>query len=375
MTPTVLTSSLHIGPSRSIKFYLLGSHSDRALPLIYLHGAPSCGLEALPLHAAAATAGVRIISFDRPGWGDTPPDPSITYESFSRDYVAALADHLRLPRFVVAGTSGGSRLALAVGRFLPDRTLRVVQIGSTGPYHGPWLSAYYRPLPSGWGATVLDPLTRALLRLDRAAASAIAPPLRWISARLAPTATGSGEVDDDDDDDHEPVALDPATLQPVQDGRPAPAAPDQQRLPLFARLALPLIFAPPDVAAIRALADRGELAPFLASAATATRQGPLCGTLADAVLQCARPAAQFDVRDLSPRVGVLLLHGAADVNCPVASCAESFRDVVYRGGSGGVGGEGVEVRVYEGEGHISVLLNRAEELVAAVKESVEGMRW
>lgn len=102
-----------------------------ASPVILLHGAPG-SRRFHPDERVTAAAGVRLVTFDRPGFGasdrlegrsllDTPPD------------VAVLADHLGLDRFAVVGVSAGGPHALACAVALGDRLRQVAVTSMPGP--------------------------------------------------------------------------------------------------------------------------------------------------------------------------------------------------------------------------------------------------
>ena len=55
---------------------------------------------------AASAAGARLIAADRPGMGRSSPQPEREIGDWPKD-LAALADHLGLPRFYLLGVSGG----------------------------------------------------------------------------------------------------------------------------------------------------------------------------------------------------------------------------------------------------------------------------
>lgn len=102
------------------------------VPVIYFHGTPSSRLQAVSGGDAAARQGVRLIAANRPGYGAAPDAPS-SLSSVAQDTLA-LADSLRLGRFVVLGVSGGGPYALACGALAPERVAAVgVAVGI-----GPW---------------------------------------------------------------------------------------------------------------------------------------------------------------------------------------------------------------------------------------------
>lgn len=94
-------------------------------PLFFFHGTPGARTAVPPADAAGADgpagrAGVRLIAPERPGYGLSAPAPGRTLRSWAAD-VRALADHLGLDRFAVAGASGGGPYALACAHDLADR--------------------------------------------------------------------------------------------------------------------------------------------------------------------------------------------------------------------------------------------------------------
>jgi pimeloyl-ACP methyl ester carboxylesterase len=71
----------------------------------------------------AAERGVRLVSFDRPGYGRSTRAP-FSLVSVARD-VGVVADRLELEEFAVFGQSAGSRFALATAAILGERVTRV----------------------------------------------------------------------------------------------------------------------------------------------------------------------------------------------------------------------------------------------------------
>lgn len=84
--------------------------------------------------------GVRLITFDRPGYGDSDRLPGRPVAHAAAD-VETIADALDLAEFAVVGRSGGAPHALACAALLPHRIARAAalvslrratQRGSTG---------------------------------------------------------------------------------------------------------------------------------------------------------------------------------------------------------------------------------------------------
>ena len=114
---------------RTVAYTDLGAADGR--PVLFFHGAPSSRLALTAIDAALATAGVRVLAPDRPGFGGSTRLPGRTIAT-AVDDAAALADHLGLDRVAVAGHSSGGPYAVAAAALLGDRiTAAVVAAGVT----------------------------------------------------------------------------------------------------------------------------------------------------------------------------------------------------------------------------------------------------
>ena len=76
--------------------------------------------------------GVRLVSFDRPGYGGSDRLVSRRVVDAAPD-AAAIADHLGIDRFAVLGRSGGGPHALACAALLPERVTRAGALVSLAP--------------------------------------------------------------------------------------------------------------------------------------------------------------------------------------------------------------------------------------------------
>jgi len=110
-----------------------GERGDDRLAVVWHHGTPNLGRPPEPLFPAADRLGIRWVSYDRPGYGGSTPDPGRTVASAAAD-VARIADALGIDRFAVMGHSGGGPHALACGALLPDRVACVVSGSAPAPY-------------------------------------------------------------------------------------------------------------------------------------------------------------------------------------------------------------------------------------------------
>jgi pimeloyl-ACP methyl ester carboxylesterase len=126
--------SLRLADGRTLAWYEYGDAAG--LPCIYTTGTPASGLAGATYDKAAAEAGVRWISVDKPGYGLSDLQRGRSLLDWPAD-VRALADHLGLERFAVAGESGGGPHALALGFGLADRLTTAIVISGMGPGDDP----------------------------------------------------------------------------------------------------------------------------------------------------------------------------------------------------------------------------------------------
>lgn len=99
--------------------------------VFYFHGTPGCRLEGDLLDEAARLQGVRLIAFDRPGYGRSDFDEDRSLANWPGD-VAELADALGVERFSVIGLSGGGPHALATAALLPERVEAAAIVSGAG---------------------------------------------------------------------------------------------------------------------------------------------------------------------------------------------------------------------------------------------------
>jgi pimeloyl-ACP methyl ester carboxylesterase len=109
---------------------------DRAgLPVLFHSGLPSAVVPYPPLDEAAAAAGVHIVTYSRPGYGDSSPWPTgrdVRVADDVADSVAVL-DHLDIGEFATIGWSGGGPRALACAALLPGRCLAATSLAGVAP--------------------------------------------------------------------------------------------------------------------------------------------------------------------------------------------------------------------------------------------------
>jgi pimeloyl-ACP methyl ester carboxylesterase len=94
------------------------------VPVLRLHGTPGCRLNRPSEEQKVREMGVRVVTFDRPGYGRSSRHRGRSVVDCVAD-VEAIADVLGLEEFVATGSSGGGPHVLALAARLPNRVLRV----------------------------------------------------------------------------------------------------------------------------------------------------------------------------------------------------------------------------------------------------------
>lgn len=105
----------------------------KGVPVFSLHGTPGSRFLYPPHSADARSKRIRLISYDRPGYGGSTEQPGRRIVDTALD-VAAIADDLRVERFGVWGHSGGGAPALACAGVLDKRVVGAVCSAGVAPY-------------------------------------------------------------------------------------------------------------------------------------------------------------------------------------------------------------------------------------------------
>jgi len=128
------TRDLSLADGRTLRVHDTGGPGHPgALTLLWHHGSPQTGALLEPLIAAAGSRDIRLVSYGRPGYGGSSPDPGRSVASAAAD-VRELADALGIDRFAVMGASGGGPHALACAALLPGRVTGVVCLAGLAPF-------------------------------------------------------------------------------------------------------------------------------------------------------------------------------------------------------------------------------------------------
>ena len=102
-------------------------------PVLSISGTPGSSMLYPPHIRDAAIQGIRLFSYDRPGYGGSTRQKSRKVADCAAD-IATVSDALGLERFAVWGISGGGPHALAAAALLPDRVIAVAALASVAPY-------------------------------------------------------------------------------------------------------------------------------------------------------------------------------------------------------------------------------------------------
>ncbi|MCF6376767.1 alpha/beta hydrolase [Nocardioides KLBMP 9356] len=107
-------------------------------PLVYHSGTPSGAVEDEQLFAAAGAAGLRLVTYSRPGYGrSTPrggPDHVVAPVLADAADTEALLDHLDIDEFITLGWSGGGPRALACAAAMPGRCRAASLLAGVAPF-------------------------------------------------------------------------------------------------------------------------------------------------------------------------------------------------------------------------------------------------
>ena len=112
---------------------LTGGDPD-GFPLVYHGGSPSAAVAYPPLDGAARSNALRLITYSRPGYGDSTarprPEPRMVDDIGD---VEVLLDALEVDTFVTLGWSGGGPRALGCAALLPGRCLAAASLAGVAP--------------------------------------------------------------------------------------------------------------------------------------------------------------------------------------------------------------------------------------------------
>jgi pimeloyl-ACP methyl ester carboxylesterase len=106
---------------------------EDAVPLLFHNGTPSSGQLYDPFVEAASQRGLRMVSFSRPGYGNSTRNPGRSVAHVIPD-VEAILDQVGAARYYTLGWSGGGPHALACAALFPARLIGAATVGCLAPY-------------------------------------------------------------------------------------------------------------------------------------------------------------------------------------------------------------------------------------------------
>ncbi len=128
-----------MGGGRELLVRVGAGDSERSV--LVMHGTPGSGLLYSPWIEDAVARGIRLISYDRPGYGGSSDFPGRSIADGAAD-VKAIADDLVIDRMGVWGWSGGGPYALACAALLPDLVVACAVLASMAPWDAPGLDFF-----------------------------------------------------------------------------------------------------------------------------------------------------------------------------------------------------------------------------------------
>jgi pimeloyl-ACP methyl ester carboxylesterase len=284
--------TVHAPDGRTLAVEESGDPAGR--PVLVHMGTPNSRHLYGPNVQDAAARGLRLISYDRPGYGGSSPQPGRAVADCAGD-VRTICAELGIDRLATWGISGGGPHVLACAALLPDLVTAAASLASPAPYGADALDYF-----AGMGRDNVD-FTRLFLA-DEAAARA-----------------------QTDEDREEVLATSPEDLATV----------------------LESLLTPTDAAVLR-----GELAEYLTSSA---QDGQAPGSQGWWDDNCIVRPWGFDLSDIT--IPVLLLHGRQDLMVPFGHGEWLAAHI-----------PGVEARLLDDDGHLTLLRNRVPEVHAWLSE-------
>jgi pimeloyl-ACP methyl ester carboxylesterase len=121
------------GPRRPGVLAVLEAGDPNGPAVVVHHGTPGSSLLWRGLVEDAEARGIRLLGYDRPGYGGSDPHPGRSVADAADD-VAAIADGLVIERLAVEGGSGGGPHALACAALLPERVAAAASLAGVAPY-------------------------------------------------------------------------------------------------------------------------------------------------------------------------------------------------------------------------------------------------
>ena len=127
-----------------------------AMPVLFHGGTPTAAVVYPPAVEAMTRHAIRLITYSRPGYATSDPQPGRCVADAVAD-VQAILDGIRADRFVTIGWSGGGPHALACAALMSARCRAAATIAGVAPYPAPgldWLAGMGRENIEEFGAAL-----------------------------------------------------------------------------------------------------------------------------------------------------------------------------------------------------------------------------
>ena len=131
MSSEIETRTISAGSGRELCVELAGEPDGK--PILFHPGEPMSRHLYGGWIADAEKKGIRLIGYDRPGYGGSTAHPGYTVASAAAD-VRAITEALGHDRLGIWGISGGGPYALGCAALLPDLAVAVAAVASLAPY-------------------------------------------------------------------------------------------------------------------------------------------------------------------------------------------------------------------------------------------------
>ena len=161
-------------------------------PVLVHNGTPNSRHLYAPAAADAAARGLRLIGYDRPGYGGSTPQPGRTVADCAAD-VRAICAELGIDRLAMWGISGGGPHVLACAALLPDLVTAAASLASLAPAKAEgldWFEGMGQENVDDFRLLASDPeAARAKLESDREAilAASASEQAELVKTLLTPT--------------------------------------------------------------------------------------------------------------------------------------------------------------------------------------------
>jgi non-heme chloroperoxidase len=126
---------VNVGKENSTEIHLYYEDHGSGQPIVLIHGYPLNGASWEKQLPVLLSAGYRVITYDRRGFGkSSQPTSGYNYDTFAED-LHKLVTHLGLRNFSLVGFSmGGGEVARYIGKYGSQNVSKAVMIGGVPPY-------------------------------------------------------------------------------------------------------------------------------------------------------------------------------------------------------------------------------------------------